>query len=29
MDKITHEMRMVNWTRLIQDCLSSGLSKKE
>lgn len=29
MDKITHEMRMVNWTKLIQDCLSSGLSKKE
>lgn len=29
MDKITHEMRMTNWTKLIQDCLSSGLSKKE
>lgn len=29
MDKITHEMRMANWTKLIQDCLSSGLSKKE
>ena len=29
MDKITHEMRRANWTGLIQDCLSSGLSKKE
>ena len=29
MDKITHEMRMAYWTKLIQDCLSSGLSKKE
>lgn len=29
MDKITHEVRLANWTNLIQDCLSSGLSKKQ
>ena len=29
MDKITHEMRSANWAGLIQECLSSGLSKKE
>lgn len=28
MDKITHKMRRANWTQLIQDCLSSGLSKE-
>lgn len=29
MDKITQEVRLANWTNLIQDCLSSGLSKKQ
>lgn len=29
MDKITHEVRLINWTKLIQECLSSGLSKKQ
>ncbi|WP_333646053.1 IS66 family insertion sequence element accessory protein TnpA [Lacrimispora sp.] len=29
MDKITHEVRLTNWTKLIQECLSSGLSKKQ
>lgn len=29
MDKITHEVRLANWTKLIQKCLSSGLSKKQ
>ena len=29
MDKITHEIRKTNWTKLIQTCLSSGLSKRQ
>lgn len=29
MDKITHEVRLANWTKLIQKYLSSGLSKKQ
>ncbi|WP_143321927.1 IS66 family insertion sequence element accessory protein TnpB [Clostridium sp. HBUAS56010] len=29
MDKITHEVRLINWTKLIKECLSSGLSKKQ
>ena len=29
MDKITHEIRLTNWTKLIKECLSSGLSKKQ
>lgn len=28
MDKITHKMRLDNWAHLIQECNSSGLSKK-
>lgn len=26
MDKITHEMRLSNWTKLIRECNASGLA---
>lgn len=28
MDKISHEMRLAQWTSIIRECNSSGLSKK-
>lgn len=29
MDNITHEMRLSNWTKLVQECNASGLPKKQ
>ena len=29
MDKITYEMRLSNWTKLIRECNASGLAKKQ
>lgn len=28
MDKITHEMRLAQWTSIIRECNNSGMSKK-
>lgn len=29
MDKITHEVRLEQWTQIINECLASGMNKTE